>query len=400
MTDRIGLFALSALFLLVLPATGATVVWGPYVTGTTETSAIVSWKTDGPAGGSVAYAPDGESLTLTVADEQVADFHHVTLTSLSPDTPYRYVVCSDGVAGPSGRFRTFGEGPVTFVVYSDTRGQVPLFTQMERHQLVADRIAEEVNLSFVLHCGDFVTFGNDPDEWSEYFAAARNLLAATTLVPVLGNHEGNRSLYYDAFAMPEWYSFECGDAHITVLDSNDWVGKNLDVETAWLENDLASAQGWTFVAFHHPPFSSNERLWGGDLELRREWVPVFERCGVAAVFSGHTHAYERYSVNGTEYFVIPCGGEELFNLSCERPDGFRASLEHTLAYLRVTVDADGVRIDVVPVAEISGDNTEIVRMYPPGQVLETVTLPSRRFGLPSFSDILPSIRQFWHPVFV
>jgi predicted phosphodiesterase len=271
---------------------------------------------------------------------------------------------------------------------------------MERHKLVADRIAEEENLSFVIHCGDFVTFGNDPGEWNEYFAAAQTMLSSTTLVPVLGNHEGNRSLYYDAFAMPQWYSFACGDAHITVLDSNDWVGKRMDDETVWLEDDLASAEGWTFVVFHHPPFSSNERLWGGDLELREDWVPVFERYGVAAVFNGHTHAYERYSVNGTEYFVIPCGGEELFTLSKERPTGFRTSLEHTLAYLRVTVDAEQVRVEVVPVAEVSADNAEIVCMYPSGRVFETVVLPSNTFLIPSFSDLLPAIRHFSYARFV
>lgn len=399
MVDRTVLFALLALLLLMMPATGA-VIWGPYVTGTTNDSAVVSWKTDLPAAGSVAYGPAGGDLTLAVIDDQIVDLHHLTLTGLTPGMAYRYVVSSNGTVGPAGEFRTFGEGPIAFAVYGDTRGQVPLFTQMERHKLVADRIAGEENLSFVIHCGDFVTFGNDPEEWSEFFAAARAMLSSTTLVPVLGNHEGNRSLYYDAFAMPQWYSFDCGDAHVTVLDSNDWVGKRMDAETAWLEADLASAEGWTFVAFHHPPFSSNERLWGGDLELREAWVPVFERYGVLAVFNGHTHAYERYSVNGTEYFVIPCGGEELFTLLDERPDGFRTSLEHTLAYLRVTVDADRVRVDVVPVAEVSEDNTEIVRIYPPGRVFETVVLPSGNSGLLSFFDLLSVFRRLSNATFV
>jgi len=400
MAERLVPIALLLLLLLPLSASGATVIWGPYVTGTTNDSAVVSWKTDLPATGSVACGPDVDKLTLTAADDQVVDLHHVALTGLSPAMAYTYVVSSNGTAGPAGGFRTFGEGPIAFAVYGDTRGQVPLFTQMERHKLVADRIAGEEDLSFVIHCGDFVTFGNDPEEWNEYFTAARAMLSSTTLVPVLGNHEGNRSIYYDAFAMPQWYSFECGDAHVTVLDSNDWVGKRMDAETAWLEDDLASAQGWTFVAFHHPPFSSNERLWGGDLELREAWVPIFERYGVLAVFNGHTHAYERYSVNGTEYFVIPCGGEELFTLSDERPDGFRTSLEHTLAYLRVTVDADLVRVDVVPVAEVSEDNTEVVRIYPPGRVFETVVLPSGNSGLRSFFDLLSVFRRLSNATFV
>ena len=55
------------------------------------------------------------------------------------------------------------------------------------------------------------------------------------------------------------YSFDYGDAHWTVLDSNfhaDWTDPAL---VAWLVNDLNAARdaAWRFVAFHHPGFNSS-----------------------------------------------------------------------------------------------------------------------------------------------
>lgn len=387
------------LVLLLLPsavaAVNTTFLWGPYVTGTNGTATVVSWKTAEPSTGTVAYTTAGEEVR-TVVDPAVAALHHVRLTNLTAGTTYSYSVAAGDVRSQECRFMTAGSGSFTFAVYSDTRGQIPLFTQMERHKLVADRIAREENLSFVIHCGDFVTFGNDLAEWNEYFGAARNMLANTTLVPTLGNHEGNRTPYYDTFGVPEWYSFDWGDARIIVLDSNDWAKGRLDEETAWLEDKLQQNETWKFVAFHHPVYSSNDRNWGGNQLLRLTWTPLFDRYNVTAVFNGHTHAYEHYSVNDTEYFVVPCGGEELFNLSSERPAGFRTSLEHTLAYLRVTVDVDEVRIDVVPVAKISEDNTEVVQVYPPGKIFETVTLPARSLQNSYLPDMLRNFRETLH----
>ncbi|MBP2145734.1 putative phosphodiesterase [Methanofollis sp. W23] len=399
-SEQKGGVAWLLLAMLLLPAAataaGDALLWGPYVTGTDETSAVVSWKTAGPtAGGVVAYADETtfqeEGYTAEVTDDVTTSLHHVALTDLTPGTVYHYAVNTDGATGPDCRFRTFGEGACTFVVYSDTRGQAPYFTPMERHKLVADRIAMEESLSFVLHCGDFVTFGHDLDEWNQFFASGRQMLSNTTLYPALGNHEGNRSVYYETFEVPEWYSFDCGRAHVAVLDSNDWAKGRLDEETVWLEDDLAGAEEqWTFAAFHHPVFSSNERHRGGDRTLREAWTPLFERYGVAGVFSGHVHAYERYEVNGTEYFVVPCGGEALYPLAEEKMAGYANSLEHTLAYLRVHVTAENVTAELVPVATLSEDSKEVVALHPPDAVFETVVMtPQRGGGEPAQTPLSP-----------
>ena len=62
----------------------------------------------------------------------------------------------------------------------------------------------------------------------------------------------------DAYPRMANFSFDYGNAHWTVLDSNpyvDWTDREL---REWVERDLAAAKGatWRFVAFHHPGFNS------------------------------------------------------------------------------------------------------------------------------------------------
>jgi hypothetical protein len=89
------------------------------------------------------------------------------------------------------------------------------------------------------------------------------------------------------------FSFDYGNAHWTVLDSNhymDWTNPTL---RDWVAKDLASAKNatWRFVAFHHPGFNSSKE------HLTDQWMrllsPVFEEGKVDVVFAGHVHNYQR-----------------------------------------------------------------------------------------------------------
>jgi hypothetical protein len=89
------------------------------------------------------------------------------------------------------------------------------------------------------------------------------------------------------------YSFDYGDVHWTILDTNtyaDWTDPAL---RAWLDADLASARhsAWRFVAFHHPAFSSSKAH--AEDQRTRVLAPLFEAHKVALVFNGHVHNYQR-----------------------------------------------------------------------------------------------------------
>ncbi|MBP2144932.1 parallel beta-helix repeat protein [Methanofollis sp. W23] len=368
------------------------VQWGPYLTGTTTSGTTVNWKTDIPAAGMVEYAAEAYftehgkyDRNVSAAGEEV--LRHVNLTDLAPDTRYHYRVHAGRNVSADLTFRTFpAAGPCTFIVYGDTQEQISDFTQLERHKLVADRIAaEEQDAAFVVHVGDTVCDPNNPEEWDRFFASGRALYANTTLYPTRGNHEywDDAEEFMAAFPVPHWYSFDCGDVHVAMLDSNDDVGPRMTEQTAWLGEDLAeSTASWTFVAFHHPPYSSGTRHPGGWKNFRTLWGPTFEANDVDVVFNGHVHSYQRYLVNGTQYVVAATGGGPLYTLTEEKEAGYQNSLEHTLGYTRVTVDPanETMTMEFVPVADISEDNKEVLGIRPPGEVFDRVVID--RSGVP------------------
>jgi acid phosphatase type 7 len=117
------------------------------------------------------------------------------------------------------------------------------------------------------------------------------------LVPTLFGPEANRAAFLRAAgpAYPRManFSFDYGNAHWTVLDSNpyvDWTDPDL---RAWVERDLAAAKDatWRFVAFHHPPFNSSRAHFGD--QRMRVLADVFEAGRVDVVWAGHVHNYQR-----------------------------------------------------------------------------------------------------------
>jgi 3',5'-cyclic AMP phosphodiesterase CpdA len=90
------------------------------------------------------------------------------------------------------------------------------------------------------------------------------------------------------------FSFDSGDAHWTVLDSNPYVHWDTKGMRDWLARDLERARGatWRFVVFHHPAFNLAEGNAYVDQWMSRLW-PLLERNRVDIVFTGHIHTYVR-----------------------------------------------------------------------------------------------------------
>ncbi len=89
------------------------------------------------------------------------------------------------------------------------------------------------------------------------------------------------------------YSFDYGDVHWTILDSNPYADWTDPLLRDWLDADLASAQhaAWRIVAFHHPAFSSSKAH--AEDQHMRVLAETFETHDVDLVFTGHVHNYQR-----------------------------------------------------------------------------------------------------------
>lgn len=349
-------------------------LWGPYITNTSSTSATINWKTEESREGTVEYSANVSNKRQSQYELRVPDtdkqLHHVNLVQLQPDTVYHYRVDIGDKNTPDYTFRTLGGNSYKFIVYGDTQEQLPTFTQLDRHRLVADRIAAEPDISFVIHTGDVVGQADNPDEWNRFFEAARKMLASTSLFVVRGNHDENEQLFQETFGSPDWYSFDDGEAHFTLMDSNNWA--DLDAETQWLRNDIAGDAKLKFVFFHHPLYSSNTKNWGGNPQLRDLWEDIFIQNHVYAVFNGHIHAYERIYAHGIQYIVNGMGGGPSYDLDEKKVAGYQNSMEYVLGYAKITVNGDKCTIDIIRVADISREGKGVEKIYPPNTVFETI----------------------------
>jgi 3',5'-cyclic AMP phosphodiesterase CpdA len=112
-----------------------------------------------------------------------------------------------------------------------------------------------------------------------------------------------------------WYSFEVGGVHIVMLDSNAYRHAE---QLEWLERDLAAARKRgvraIFATTHDGPYSRG--IHRGNRYAADKYAPVLARHGVAMVFSGHDHLYQRGEVDGLRYVVSGGGGAPLYPVRC------------------------------------------------------------------------------------
>jgi hypothetical protein len=352
--------------------------WGPYLTSMTTDSVTVNWRTEGFCRGTVWYdtlnGRDTGLFSGNVAEEQDSVLHHLRLVNLSPNRTYAYAISG---SASEYSFRTFPmNGPIRFVVYGDTREQLPFWNQSTHHARVAERIAEEPDVLFVVHTGDLVNDPSDTGEWDRFFAAAGPMFSRVPFYPVAGNHEQDSGVLQEIFGMPLWYDIRCSDVRVVVLDSNPLPPAMMADQDLFIAENPGENANWTFVALHHPLYSADPNHPGGFLDVRERWEPVFRSWNVSAVFAAHVHAYEHFEQNGIHYFTVATGGAPSYSLSPNKPEGYVTSLENTLGYAVVTVNATNSMIEFVEVANVQGTG---IHLYLPGTVYERVVL-DKQFG--------------------
>jgi len=293
----------------------------PYIQKATPHSVLIAWRTDRPTDSLVEYGPT-PNYGLRAYDPKKATDHALTIEGLEPDTAYYYRVLGDGQVLTQGdKFHTNKDerNPFfTFLVFGDSGSG-----KAEQYD-VARRI-ELLNPDLGIVTGDVIYENGEAANFDPYyFDVYKNTISRIAFYPSLGNHDirtENGEPYIRAFYLPgneRYYSFDYANAHFVALDSNVSASPESD-QYRWLKRDLEKTDKfWKFVYFHHPPYSSWD-LFGGRVDIREAFSPLFERYGVDIVFSGHDHNYERSHPirdyypegKGVVYIITGGGGKSL-----------------------------------------------------------------------------------------
>jgi hypothetical protein len=337
----------------------AALVRGPFLQDVAGDAATIVVESDLPAAVAVEWGPSDALGHRVDSTAGLARRHQVRLTGLPASAPVFYRVLSGGAATGVRAFRTLpGPGEVVRIaVYGDVRGG------HRKHAEIVRRIREE-DPDLVLGTGDLVMRGSDEGDWQRFFAVAGELLATVPFWSSTGNHDMGRAgdarrRFGDVFVLPaaaarpewaSWYSFDAGDVHVTMLDSNAY---DEPAQLAWLAGDLADARrrgARVLVTLTHDgPFSRGTHMGNQDAALR--YVPVLVAHGTTLLVSGHDHIYQRGRQAGLDYVVSGGGGAPLYPIVCGVPgkrackydDGMqRAAKEHH--YLLLTVYPDSVEM--------------------------------------------------------
>ena len=291
-----------------------------------RTTQTVAWRTDGDTvDGQVRFCEMGPAavscpayITVTadvermVTPEGSVQIHFATLTGLKSGTRYGYQV---GTGSFWTDFFSFSTAPARagdfdFLVFGDSQSSD--YNVWRATAQAGYRAAP--NAAFFTNVGDLVDVGQDFREWEAWFAAAAGFVEKVPVMPVPGNHEtytpeGRFSLpafFTTQFRLPsngpdelkgQVYSFDYGDVHFVVLDSQEGeegrlVPGMLEKQKLWLEKDLAATEKtWKIIFLHRPLYGNKPN--GINENLRRAFAAIFDRYDASVVFTAHDHVYAK-----------------------------------------------------------------------------------------------------------
>ncbi|MDR1043437.1 MAG: metallophosphoesterase [Clostridiales Family XIII bacterium] len=289
----------------------------PSPTGGTDPFAIL---------GADARVKSKVATAKTVGANPGKTYYTAALDGLTPGVPYYYRAGKPGRWSDVHTFTTASRSKkesFKFLFLGDVQRNTETADKEypQWGQLLKDAYARNSDARFGLMAGDMVQSGSDPQDWKYFLSYAQNAFSDIPLMPTIGNHESNfaggKPLWYlDIFNLPkngpegyseEFYSFDYGSVHVTVL--NSWALSSeqgvfaldgsvanpaeLDKINRWIEDDLAAASGAKFrvVTLHHPAYPM-----ASDVEasrVRAYWEPLFVDGGVDLALVGHQHVYGR-----------------------------------------------------------------------------------------------------------
>jgi len=214
-----------------------------------------------------------------------------------------------------------------FLIVGDTQGTSRWEFWREKNDRERKLIIDEITKrepAFVVHLGDLTTRGSSEKHWHEFDDMHKEFRKKKIpYFPILGNHEfyGNdkKALhnYFERFPYLDkrrWYTFAWKNVGLILVDSNfsSLTKEQIEEQSQWYLNELEKFEkdpkiDFIIVCCHEPPFT-NSRVVGPNKEAKVNFADPFLRFQKARLFfSGHSHSYERFRMDG-KFFVVSGGG--------------------------------------------------------------------------------------------
>lgn len=252
----------------------------------------------------------------------------------------------------------------------------------DANQLAVAKLAKSWSPSFIATVGDNI-YGLSPSmtpaQANARFVATHtpqygDFISGAKFYPTIGNHDTD----YDP-TNPTWYrskfpyAFKVngvsknyyqvrpngGDVELFVLSSGFTTGMTVfepdgnsitSAQHTWLKNALLNSTAmFKLVLLHHSPYTNGIAYHPGNTTMRWD----FAALGADAVFSGHEHNYERFTVDSIPYIVTGNGGAELRGFTPSSTSGYiSGSVQPTpvkFGALRCTVKDHELKIEEVAV---------------------------------------------------
>ena len=278
----------------------------------------ISWVTDdrkapsvveyGKSRGNYTVSTTGDHATYRYFFYKSGAIHHVTIGPLAPSTTYHYRC---GKAGDEFTLKTPPASlPIELVVIGDL-GQTGWTASTLSHIGGAD-------YDMLLLPGDLSYADTQQPLWDSFGRLVQPLASARPWMVTEGNHEVEALpvvgfapfvAYNARWRMPHeesgsasnlYYSFDMagGAAHVVMLGSYTEFEQGSE-QYAWLERDLAGVDRrktpWLLVLLHAPWYNTNQAHQGEGEAMRAAMETLLYEARVDVVFSGHVHAYERFT---------------------------------------------------------------------------------------------------------
>ncbi|XP_023518512.1 probable purple acid phosphatase 20 [Cucurbita pepo subsp. pepo] len=279
---------------------------------------MITWITEDSAPAVVEYGSSpglytnlvtGSTSSYKYTFYKSGYIHAATIGPLHPDTTYYYRCSSD-----SARNFTFktppAQLPIKFVVIGD-------LGQTEWTKTTLENIAKS-DYDVLLLPGDLSYADVIQPLWDSFGRLVEPLASQRPWMVTQGNHEIERipvihsqpfTAYNARWRMPFeqssstsnlYYSFDTAGVHVIMLGSYTDFDSN-SAQYGWLVADLKKIDRlktpWIVVLVHAPWYNSNTAHQGEkeSVDMKAAMEQLLYEARVDVVFSGHVHAYERFT---------------------------------------------------------------------------------------------------------